>query len=219
MKVPGLDFGPWLRRLGVRALGEAPELAEVIQPVIVVADHSDLNSRMRTAEAWVQVYQPPASFAAPDHAKAEVRCGGAGTTEVSVWSHCETNLQASAYYCFSFADAAMNMTVAVVDLQANGALARNTVDPRFPIRSRVRRGAGAQDLFGAGAGDEDPIWFTGVYQPGPPAPALASPENAGGVCFYLPPGRFLWLEAYNPDTPIVWTLRIREYPAAESSIL
>jgi len=42
MKVPGLNLGDWLERLGVRRPGWAPEMLEAITPVHVVSDGSAL---------------------------------------------------------------------------------------------------------------------------------------------------------------------------------
>lgn len=53
MKVPGLNLGEWLRRLGVKRPGWAPEMVETVFPVHVVSD----------ASALVPPLLPPAAFA------------------------------------------------------------------------------------------------------------------------------------------------------------
>lgn len=45
-----LRFGEWVKRIGVQRLGWTPEIADVVQPVIVLADHSHLVSRVDLAQ-------------------------------------------------------------------------------------------------------------------------------------------------------------------------
>lgn len=189
------DWSAWLRRLGLYVPGATgPPVLDQAQPVIVVADESDLNP------AW---YGPRGLFggelddlAGAESTWVELHAGPAGAR---VWIdelHTDVNDRV------------------VLEIHADSLIAQGGViaaswpaqhsDPSAPLQSRVYAGHIDPPPWGPGEPpSRRPLrYLTGLFDNGYRGP------------IWVGPGMFLWIWTYNAATPFTSVCLRVEEPAA-----
>lgn len=214
MKVPGLNLGEWLERLGVRRPGWAPEVSEHIQPVVVVRDDSRLVNRVAVAEGHIQAFRPLALLLPNRADGCQIDCRAPGGARVYLTVSTEQNQAASAYVQYQFRDTDVNAE-ANIDPALTVTQTAQLPDPRRPIRSVVTShvtDGGLRVL----ALDAFPILLGGaqVFNAAPDLTIMATPHPRL-LDVFLPPGRKLYLEAYTNAAVHVYNIVIQEFEASE----
>ena len=183
-RASGYDVNAWLGRLGVKN-PERPNLGDLYAPVVVLGDHSDQMAPLRPA---VGIAGALLGVVVGSVNGMEVTGNGNGGTYVQVW-HSGTGTMQTLYR--------LSATPMVFTLSAP--LALKNEDARFPTKSTIRTGSSvAANCSAASDFGRSSTTNAESLQPSP--------------TWYLPPGRFLWVEANIPANALNLAVLLRDVP-------
>ncbi|MCI0582608.1 MAG: hypothetical protein L0227_06880 [Chloroflexi bacterium] len=222
MRAPKFRLGTWLDRLGVPAIGGAPDVAETIVPVMLVADYRGYSTPERLQVGYFQaivdpdleLVGPPARYAG---CQVLVRSPGGARVIVSVNQAVGDSAPRDASFMFPYASFIFTDTTLANVTVVSGCIASRP-DPlagdgrMYSIVNATRSTAGTPVIVSK---NTKAILFGGAswVQPvGPPVAVGNDYSTPNTLDCYMPPGRELYLEAYGANYDLVFNVQIVEYP-------